>query len=363
MSDTPGQPVGSDGASAPTELTEQQVMDGIEGLLDERPRRPERQTQRQQNQPQEASDVPADAEEPGPDPRPGPDDPAPSEEDDDYTPDPEDVPEGDDLADHQSVVPPSSWNKADLEVFRALPPEAQAIIARRDTEQNAAFTQKTKELSEHRQALESTFSEIQSERQSYAQNLQQLLFVAAPEAERFANVDWQRLAAEQPAEYVNLTAQRDALRGRIAGIQQELQRVSAQSQQTQQQQFAQLRGEQAQRLVEAMPDFGDATKGPKLAGDIRGWLQKQGFSDQEIGQVIDHRVILVAHKAMLADRAATARQQAETKRNTAAPAVQPPGNGRQRSDTQAAQRRAQKMSQLRRSGSEKDAISLLMDIL
>lgn len=362
MSDTGQAGGGEQFVPAPgREMSEADVMAGIEGLLDDRPAKRPPQTPR--NQPQVASDVPAESEEPGPDPRPGPEDPAPSEEeDDDYTPDPEAVPEGDDL-DHQSVEPPNSWNKQDREVFRSLPPEAQAIIARRDTEQNAAFTQKTREIAEHRQALESTFQEIQTERDAYARNLQQLLFVAAPEAEKFAQVDWPRLAQEQPAEYVRLTAERDALRGRIGGIQGELQRVAAQAQQAEAQQFAQIRQAEQQRLIEALPDFGDPQKAPQKVADMRAWLGRKGFSDQEIGQVVDHRVLLVVDEAMRADRVSQARRQAETKRNGAAPQVQPPGAPRQRGDTQAAQRRGQKMAALQKSGSEKDAISYLLEIL
>ena len=52
--------------------------------------------------------------------------------------------------------------KQDREVFRTLPPEAQAIIARRESEQNAAFTQKTNEIAEHRKALESDVSNRRS---------------------------------------------------------------------------------------------------------------------------------------------------------------------------------------------------------
>jgi hypothetical protein len=191
-----------------------------------------------------------------------------------------------------------------------------------------------------------------------------LLFVAAPEAQKFAQIDWARLAREQPAEYVALTAERDALRGRVGGIQQELQRVEQQMEHDKAQHFAALRHAEMGRLVEKLPDFGDETKGPKLAGDMRAWLQQRGFSDTEIGQVIDHRVLLVVNEAMRASQQAQARQQAEAKRtNGAAPNVQPPGAGRQRSDTRAAQVRAQKMGQLRKSGSERDAISYLMEIL
>ena len=357
MSDNVG-PVAGEGEG----LSEAQVMEGIEGLLDDKPKRPQRQ------QPQRTSDVPAEAEQMGQDdPLPGPDDPAPSEEeeaeeDDDYTPEPDNAAEEGDDAGHQSVEPPNSWSNADKEVFRALPPEAQAVIARRESEQNKAFTQKTQEIADHRKALESTFLEIQNERQNYARNLEQLLFVAAPEAQKFAQIDWQRLAQEQPADYVRLTAERDALRGRIGGIQQELQRVAAYTQQEQAQQFAVLRHAEQQRLVEAIPAFADPQQGPKKVQEMRQFLAKQGFAE-EIGQVVDHRVLVVVDQAMTAARQRDVRAQAETKRTIQAPKVQPPGNGRQRSDTRAAQVRQQKMNALRKSGSEKDAISYLLDVL
>jgi len=354
MSET-RQATGSEGAAAPaTELSEAQVMQGIEGLLDERPRRP----QRAQTQPP-PEEAPAAAET-GDDPAAGPEDPAPSDTEEAEPPEPD----GDDADTEPPVVePPRSWSNADKEVFAQLPPEAQAVIARRESERDKLLIRKSTEIDDHRRAIEATVQEIQTERQSYAQNLQQLLYVAAPEAQKFASIDWQRLAAENPADYVRLSAERDAMRGRIGAIQGELQRVGHQAQQEQAQQFAAIRKAEQQKLIEAIPDFGDPEKGPKLASDMRQWLRGQGFSDAEIGQVIDSRVLVVAEKAMRADRAATARRQAETKRNATAPAVQPPGAGRQRSDTQAAQRRNQKMAQLRKSGSEKDAISYLLDVL
>ena len=355
MSET-RQQADSDGAAAPvTSMSEAEVMQGIEGLLD--PPRRQRTPAPQQTQ-APAEEAPQDT---GPDPAAGPEDPAPSDTEEADLPD---EPDGEDAdTELAAVEPPRSWSNADKEVFAQLPPEAQAVIARRESERDKAFNAKTQEIAQHRQALEATFAEIQQERSSYAKNLEQLLFVAAPEAQKFAQIDWARLAREQPAEYVALTAERDALRGRIGGIQQELQRVSAQSQQAQAQQFAALKQTEMGRLVEKLPDFGDETKGPKLASDMRNWLQQRGFNDAEIGQVIDHRVLLVVNEAMAADRARTARQVAETKRTTNAPAVQPPGAGRQRSDTRAAQVRQQKMAQLRKSGSEKDAISYLLDVL
>jgi hypothetical protein len=342
-------------------MTEAEVVAGIEGLLDDRPQR-QRQPQRQ---PQRASDVPAEPEQPGPeDPMPGPDDPAPSDdEEDDYEPDTEPVPEGEDGSGHQSVEPPNGWSKEEKVLFAQLPPEAQAVIARRDGEQTRDYVKKTEEIAEHRRALESTFAEIQHERETYARNLQQLLVVAAPEIQRFANIDWQQLAQDQPAEYVRLTAERDAMRNRIGGIQGELQRVTAQSQEAQAQQFAVIRRAEQQRLVEQLPEFGDPEKAPKRIAEMRDYLSKRGFTPEEIGGVVDHRVLLVVDAAMRAERMQQVRRQAQDKRNPAAPQVQPPGSPRQRGDTAAAQRRGQKMAALRRSGSDKDAISYLLEVL
>jgi hypothetical protein len=166
-----------------------------------------------------------------------------------------------------------------------------------------------------------------------------------------------------------LQAQRDALRGRVGAIQGELARVEQQNQQDALRReqdyarnFANLKQSEAQRLAEKFPDYADKEKGTKFVGELRGWLQEQGFSDTEIGQVIDHRVILVAAKAMRADRAAQARRTAETRRADPAPNVQRPGSTQGR-ETQIGRRREQKFQQLRRTGSQQDALGYLMEIL
>jgi hypothetical protein len=359
MSDGAPSALAGEGQNA---MTEAQVMEGIEGLLaDEQPKK--RQPPRQLETRPLPGAEPAVEEQGSQDPLPGPEDPATGEEEEeDYVPEPDNAAEEGDDADHQGIEPPNSWSREDKELFRGLPPEAQSVIARRESERDRAFTQKSQEIAEHRKALESTFQTVAAERQTYAQNLRQLLAVAMPEAERFAQIDWARLAQEQPADYVRETAARDALRGRLGTIQQELQQVEVQSQQAQAYQFAQIRQAEQQRLIEAIPEYGDAEKGPQKIAQVRQWLSKKGFSDQEIGAVVDHRVLLVVEEAMQADRMKAVRQQAQQKR-TNGTAPQPPGASRARPDNQAAKRRADKMAALRQSGSEKDAIGYLMEIL
>src|SRR5580765_2604085 len=230
-------------ASAPRPMSESDAVASVAGLLeaeDEPPRRRRAEPRPQQTPSQDTEEAASD--------------------------------EPDDETDHRSE-PTKSWSNEDKAVFSQRPPEAQAVITRRESERDRAFQAKTQEIAQHRHALEATFGEIQQERSSYATNLEQLLAVAMPEAQQFANVDWQRLAQESPADYVRLTAERDALRGRIGAIQGELQRVQAVAQQDHARQFASLRASEAQRLAEKLPEFADSEKGPKLISEIREWLQ------------------------------------------------------------------------------------------
>jgi hypothetical protein len=346
--------------AGPSEMSERDILAGIEGLLDaeEQPKRRRAPVVRQAVQETRQQDLPIESGAPEASDT-GPEEVTGEEEEEQREPD--DDGQEDDQSDH-SIDPPISWSKEEKAIFEQLPPEAKAVIARRESEQNKAFTQKTQEIAEHRKAVEATYAAIQSERGQYAQNLQQLLLVAMPEAEQFARIDWTRLANESPADFVKLQAQRDELRGRIGAIQGELTRVSQQQQQDYARSFANLKQSEAQRLAEKFPDYADKEKGTKFVGELRGWLQEQGFSDTEIGQVIDHRVILVAAKAMRADRAAQARRTAETRRADPAPNVQRPGSTQGR-ETQVGRRREQKFQQLRRTGSQQDALGYLMEIL
>lgn len=348
-------------ASAPRPMSESDAVASVAGLLeaeDEPPRRRRAEPRPQQTPSQDAGHEPG-RDVPESDGQDLPEDAEPEEAIGDTEEAASDEP--DDESDHR-IEPPKSWSNEDKAVFQQLPPEAQAVITRRESERDRAFQAKTQEIAQHRHALEATFGEIQQERNSYANNLEQLLAVAMPEAAQFANLDWQRLAQESPADYVRLTAERDALRGRIGAIQGELQRVQAVAQQDYARNFAHLRATEAARLAEKMPDFADREKGGKFVNEMRQWLHEQGFTAQEIGQVIDHRVILVAAKAMQADRAARARRSAETRRADPAPSVQRPGVSPHR-ESNAARRRSQAMEQLKRTGSDRDAISYLQQLL
>ena len=242
---------------------------GLEGLLDDTPpprRQPRQPATEAAPEPQE-TETESVANEAADDAGP---EPATSEDDRE-----EAEPEGGEESTAPAIEPPTSWSAQDKNLFSQLPPEAQQVIARRESERDRVVQQRTEKIATQRKAFEQHWGEIQQERQQHADNLQQLMRVALPEAERFANINWQRLAAEDPSGYVRMTAERDALRGRLGAIQGELQQVQAAQQQEAARHFATVRAEQQQKLVERLPDFGDPEKGPSSpARCVRGCRSK-----------------------------------------------------------------------------------------
>ncbi len=121
------------------------------------------------------------------------------------------------------------------------------------------------------------------------------------------------------------------------------------------------RQEQANLLVTALPDLADETKGPKLIGRIRTHLSSVGFNAQEIATVVDHRMLVVAHKAMLYDDLMKAKP-ATSKKLKGLPRVQKPGaapekGANKREKTTALAQR------LRKTGTRQDAANVFEEFL
>lgn len=358
MSDVPGSSPGSEGGRVPAPSVasgDAGVLASLENMLAAEEAPPPQQPRQPNGQYTATQDSPATADA-------APEEATPEGESDQVSGDTEDdegtEPDGTQEEARPAIDPPVSWNGADRAEFAKLTPEAQAIVARREGERDRYVQQRTQQVAEEARAIAG--ARLQ-EQQEYAANLQKLLFVASPEAGKYAQIDWQRLAVEQPAEYVRLSAERDGLRNRIGELQGELQRVQYAAQQQQAIETAKIREEQLQLLTERMPVFKDPVKGPQMARDIGDWLLKHGFSPEEVGQVYDHRVLEVVAIAMQADRAAAARKAVVADRQPA-PTVQPSGT-KQRSDRTAAQRRDAKMAALKKSGSQQDALEYLKEII
>jgi len=262
-----------------------------------------------------------------------------------------------------AIEPPASWNTDERAEFAKLPPALQQTIVRRESQREAVLTQRSQEAAEARRSFESERQAALAQRGEYLSGLQKMMVLAAPEAAALNNVDWVAVQAQSPAEYTRLHAMREALRGRLSAIEGEFQQQQAIAVAQQQQALGELVAREHTALNAALPDYGDQTKGPQLRKDLSSYLQdKGGFSPQEIGQAYDHRLVVLAHKAMLYDRQITNAAAADAKRNNVAPQVQRPGVS-QDNDRGADSRLRTRANRLGRTHDVRDAGSLIAELL
>jgi hypothetical protein len=266
-----------------------------------------------------------------------------------------------------AIEAPASWNSEDKAAFGQLPPALQATVARRESQREAALTQRSQEAAEARRAWEGERQAAVTLRAEYLSGLQKMLVMAAPEAQALTNVDWVQVQAQSPAEYTRLHALREQLRSRLGAIEAEFQTGQQQlAQQQAYQQTAQLNdlvNREHLALNEKMPDFADETKGGALRRDLSNYLRDEGgFSPDEISKAYDHRLVVLATKAMLYDKQVSNSAAADAKRNNAPPRVREPGNS-QDNDRSEQGSFARKVNRLGRTNSVRDAGSLIADIL
>lgn len=233
--------------------------------------------------------------------------------------------------------------------------------ARKGYQLEADYRSKTTELADQRRAFDAQAQQATSEWQNRFQSQAELTAqLERAVGDSTANLD--RILVEEGADaYL-------AAKDRVEGQQKLLDHAKAERQQAeahqsegQRQAQAAYAQEQRNLLVQALPDFADADKGPKLAGRIRDSLSSAGFNEQEVATVVDSRMLIVAHKAMLYDELQRAKP-ATAKKLKGLPRVQKPGAKPERGDAQR-QKAAAKVQRLQRSGSRHDfAASILEDL-
>ena len=228
------------------------------------------------------------------------------------------------------------------------------------------YTRKTQEIAGERKGMEelqqqynSQVAQIQQERQQYMDALQNIITSSAEGMSKYADTDWDALRESDPIEYVT---QREELRQSQEKI-QAMQREQYAAQQRQNEQTTQMRSrivqEEYGKLVEALPEWGDADKQKKLASEIRSYAGTQGFTEEELNSLVDHRSLLVLMKAKKYDQLQNSDVKSKKLKNK--PKVIRSGTGTTSKGTSKS-KRAAKMKRLQGSGHVDDAASILEDM-
>lgn len=211
----------------------------------------------------------------------------------------------------------------------------------------AAFTQKTQALAEDRKAFE-------ADRQAFQAQAQQQLEQIKEAAQRFElttdrEPDWLKLSRDlEPKQFQQEQAKWKQKQAQNA----EAQRVH---QQLAQQQHAETKARETQSLLDKLPEWNDPAIQQRDVKAIVEVAADIGLTPDEVGGITDHRMLLGLHKLAQAKAATVAATQ---KRVTTKP--KPKSGAKPVKVDKAEQKRRELTARLKKTGSDDDAIALLM---
>ena len=201
--------------------------------------------------------------------------------------------EGEEESEEQEEQPPVYKVKVDGEEVEVTLDELQKGYSRTQD-----YTRKTQALADQRKAVEAEMSQVRQEREYYAQMLT-ALEQQLSQAE--AEPNWDQLYQENPTEWVR---QRELWRDKQekqAAIKAEQARLARVAEQEMAKSKQEQLSREAERLLDAIPEWKDAKKAAEERGKLVEAGRKAGFTEDELGQVVDHRAIVLLRKAALYD--------------------------------------------------------------
>lgn len=226
-------------------------------------------------------------------------------------------------------------------------------------------TRVSQELAQERQTLEEEAAAVREERKLYGERLDQLeqaLQGLTPE-----EPDWDALKKEDPQRYLLVRDEWDQHQARLRAIAAEKERLTEEEQKEALTTFQKRKAAEADKLVEAIPEWMDHDRARAELGSIkRAAISTYGYTDDELRGMIDHRGILVLRDALRYRKMKSkGRETVEGKRKKRGGTKVKPGSRARRKGptTKAARRAAASRRRLAETGRIKDAERTIFDAL
>ena len=281
--------------------------------------------------------------------------------------DPEAVIEGEEGEEPESdpetpaIAAPQSWDASERATFAKLPPAAQEIILKRETERDRAVSKAQQESTQARKTAEADLvglAQIKTHFDEIATRAEKVF------ADQWSNVDWVAFARADPAAYNIAKAEYDAHLGELQKVQQARVDADKVKQQADEVQFQNYVQGEFVRLQEIAPHLADPTTGPKTRSEVTQFLLDDGIPQDAIRQISaaemriawesrEFRKLKAAGKATAARPAVPATRPAPTPARAAAPSAAPAARP-------TAQRNVETIkNRFAQTGSTDDAVALL----
>ena len=207
-----------------------------------------------------------------------------------------------------------------------------------------------------RKQAEEVYSALLAERQQLANLYQQMQSgaIAAP-----PSPPTKELFDQDPIGYMEQKMAYDEAKAKYDEQNTQMQQVMQQQSEAQARAMQAYVQQEMQALKAVIPEFGDASKATKIRENlVRGGNEYYGYTPEEIGNVMDHRAVMVLNDALKYREIMAGKSKAEKKTATAKPVIKPGakkvGDGKKTIQ----QRRKAKLNQ---SGRIEDAIGLILN--
>ena len=223
----------------------------------------------------------------------------------------------------------------------------------------ADYSRKTAEVAEQRKVADAETAQARTQRNEYAAKLEQFSGQANYELNALRAQLTAELLESDPVAYLSTQRTVEQRQAQLAQAQEELQQINGQRQQEQAQAQAAYYQDQQAKLLAKIPEWSDPAKVEAEVAEIKKYLGTQDFAPEE--QVLpDHRLVVLARKAMQFD-ALMERARSTTKKVAAAPPkVERPGNA---DSARPGDGRTTAIKQLKQTGSVRDAAAAFSQFL
>ena len=225
----------------------------------------------------------------------------------------------------------------------------------RGYQREADYTRKTSELSLEKSRHNDMMQQSQSEINQKLSKLTELTSAAQQELQtEYSNIDFEKLYEDDPVEAARLEHK---MRKRS----ENLQRIQEETRNNQMNEFQKYLQEQQAKVATMIPEFSDPAKASRIKSEMRTYLTKLGYNNNEIASVYDSRQVMLIKDAMAYDKLKKSNVKV-TKKVAKAPKVVKPGVPKTKAE-QASKQRRDKLNHLKKTGSVRSAAKVFRDYL
>ena len=195
----------------------------------------------------------------------------------------------------------------------------------------------------------------QSEINQKLSKLTELTSAAQQELQtEYSNIDFEKLYEDDPVEAARLEHK---MRKRS----ENLQRIQEETRNNQMNEFQKYLQEEQAKVATLIPEFSDPAKASRIKSEMRTYLTKLGYNNNEIASVYDSRQVMLIKDAMAYDKLKKSNVKV-TKKVAKAPKVVKPGVPKTKAE-QASKQRRDKLNHLKKTGSVRSAAKVFRDYL